>query len=60
MKSQLGSVLLLCAVALPFACAPSARAGEDVDRAVNQMYKALVRIMVVMESPRSSGRNDGS
>ncbi|MCX7007054.1 MAG: trypsin-like peptidase domain-containing protein, partial [Kiritimatiellaeota bacterium] len=55
MKRKLGSALLLCAaltVAAPSRAA-AATTQEDVDRAVNQMYQSLVRIMVVMESPRS-------
>ena len=46
---------LACAVAaVPVArAAPVAAGNEAVDQAVSQMYKSLVRIMVVMESPRS-------
>jgi serine protease Do len=58
MKRYVGSVLLCCAAVLPFAAVPAVRAEavpvrDAVDHAVNQMYQALVRIMVVMESPRS-------
>jgi serine protease Do len=57
MKLKLGSALLLmaaCWAGVPAAsAAPEVLNQEVVDRAVSQMYKSLVRIMVVMESPRS-------
>ena len=58
MKRYFGFAPLCCAALLSCAAVPPVRAEvlpirDDVDRAVNQMYKSLVRIMVVRESPRS-------